>query len=587
VRTTRDETELGPVVGFTLLAEVGEGAVGRARAVHATLSRDMPWIESAEITIGSTTLLCSSRGAAALFVDPAGDHWLMCGTPYAFAGWTTLMAELSGGAGDEPAIEGRWVVVRISSDGREWTCWQDWGRSIVVYHVEHARGGVLGNIEPAAVAAAALGVDHVSRRGLVELLVLGHFVGSDTLYAPMSVLPPRSATRLREGRIAGNQRFETVVGSYDGHALSFEQALQRLRGMTVEAIRRAATPPPDGGFVLPLSAGMDARLIATVFADAEVPLEALTYGPPHFAEVALAEEIARVTGHPWRRVDVGDRHLAECKEPWFRWFGSSLHLHGTYHYPLLNALERHDACFLTGWLGNSNGGGEHPSPVLFDASKRLEQRLRGYGEYWPVEEVGRLVGFDPRPHLDEIEDILLEQVKSVADWPHYEQMNMLDLWNRQSRFVYFQTEMFGWYAEERSPFMDRRYSTFCMSLPSHLKWKRRLQIEMLDRYWPEVAAVEGSYRVERGIVGGQWHRVRYHLAKRTRGRLQSCFGTTWYADLMGDAVVEALGDPGERELMGREHPLFSASEVRRAVELAASGRHLACTRYLALRAAWV
>jgi hypothetical protein len=86
--------------------------------------------------------------------------------------------------------------------------------------------------------------------------------------------------------------------------------------------------------------------------------------------------------------------------------------------------------------------------------------------------------------------------------------------------------MYSYFGIDRSPFMHRDYARFCMSLPAELLHKRRLQIEMLEEYWPASSKIGGTFRLPRGMKR-IWHSARYHIAEVLPRSLRPLVGVTW------------------------------------------------------------
>jgi hypothetical protein len=99
------------------------------------------------------------------------------------------------------------------------------------------------------------------------------------------------------------------------------------------------------------------------------------------------------------------------------------------------------------------------------------------------------------------------------------------MWNRQARYTSYQPTMYSYYGLERSPFMNRDYARFCLSLPPELLRKRKLQIEMLEKYWPKQFAIGGTSMPLSGLKR-KWHGLRYRVAERLPWRIRPIMGVT-------------------------------------------------------------
>jgi len=140
-----------------------------------------------------------------------------------------------------------------------------------------------------------------------------------------------------------------------------------------------------------------------------------------------------------------------------------------------------------------------------------------------------------------MESLLQEQVSIVPDWPEYQKMNALDMWNHQARFIFYQPTMYNYFGFESSPFMHRDYARFCMSLSDDLLKGRKLQIEMLDRYWPHLARISGTFLPRRGF-DRQWHGGRSIMANWLPKVLRPLMGATSVNKMGIDCVVSTEWD---------------------------------------------
>lgn len=72
--------------------------------------------------------------------------------------------------------------------------WNDWCGSIPVFHTSTHGVSIASSLEPPVVSAAGFTSENFSRRGIVEMLVHGHFLGTDTLFTEMQTLLPDSVS---------------------------------------------------------------------------------------------------------------------------------------------------------------------------------------------------------------------------------------------------------------------------------------------------------------------------------------------------------------------------------------------------------
>lgn len=148
--------------------------------------RYFPWLHQQVLDIGASAITTWSHHEPreAVYGSEDGSVFVLVGSPMNQVSWADATNRLArqGDDGFELPWEGRCVLLRISPDGREWTVWNDWVGALPVFHAPLHDGGVASSIEPIVAEAADFRTYHFLLRGIVEMLVHGHFLGTDTLY---------------------------------------------------------------------------------------------------------------------------------------------------------------------------------------------------------------------------------------------------------------------------------------------------------------------------------------------------------------------------------------------------------------------
>lgn len=501
-------------------------ALVRWHDVHKAILSRFPWLLSEEFELGCTRIRIWSHHTPGDCANTAkkGEHCFLIGSPANRCSWELLIDSPATELDRALQLEGRWALLRVDADGERWFLCNDWAGAVPIFFAPTENGGVMSSLEPVVTNVAGLTPRHFSKRGLVELLLLGHFLSTDTLYEPMQVLPPDSFGIWNQGKVQKLRRLWSVRPS-EAPKMGREVIVTRLHELTVECISQSLCTEERAPVLVTLSSGMDSRLIAYAAAESGFPVEAYTYGPQGWTEPYYGRKIAKSLGIPWQRVPLGVDYLKDYTGRWLQWFGSSLHTHGMYQFPFLEQIKGRRGVIPNGFYGNNMAGGDHPNDCLFQPRKGLFERYCGYGTYWDRESLAQLLDFDPNPYFSEMEALLQEQIRLVQDWPEYQQMNCIDMWNRQARYASYQPAMYSYYGLERSPFMQRDYARFCMSLPAELLRKRKLQIEMLKRYRPAEFAIGGSFRPRKGFER-KWHGLRYRIADKLPAGLRPILGVT-------------------------------------------------------------
>jgi hypothetical protein len=532
---------LRPLVGFSIARGLSTYQLQRWDKAHEAVFTLFPHLHHSELTIGASVLCVWSHFDPNISITKTqgGDVLILAGSPLNNCDSRQLESLLCNppvfANSTRLPLEGRVLVARISTDGKEWQLWNDWVGSIPVFLSKLDTVELISTLEPVALCGTDLSSSHLNRRGLVELLLLGQFIGSDTLYKPMTTLEPDSHLLWKMGEVSQRVYLQSIkserLDSSIKNSLIAEKLYEITRQVVIQSLNNQSVP-----ISLPLSSGMDSRLIACIAAEAKLPVEAYTYGPLEWAEVQDAHDVAKVLGIPWHHIELDTSYLATFIRPWLTLFGSSLHAHGMYQFPYVMGQMNKGTLIPNGFLGNNMAGGNHPNDCMFDHDKGLLERYCGYGTFWGCESLPSLLDFDPTPYYEEIEALLQAQVLTVAHWSDYQQMNFIDMWNRQARWISYQPVMYGYAGFECSPFMHRDYASFCMSLSSDLLVKRKLQIEMLTRYWPIAGRVKSTFVPLTGWER-KWHGIRYMVASKLPKSLRPLLGSTYVNNMALDCVA--------------------------------------------------
>jgi len=94
--------------------------------------------------------------------------------------------------------------------------------------------------------------------------------------------------------------------------------------------------------------------------------------------------------------------------------------------------------------------------------------------------------------LEEISAQLRNQIETVPGaW--FQKLMFLDFWNRQRLFIFYQPMMYDYWRGVATPYMNQEYARFCLSLPRLALEDRRLEKEMMRKYYPRLAEIPGTY----------------------------------------------------------------------------------------------
>lgn len=424
-----------------------------------------------------------------------GSLLLLVGSPVGDFSWSNI-EEMLHRASYHSAFEipwdGRAVIFKISPDGNQWTLWNDWLGSIPVFHTRMRQGRIASTLEPVVVAGAGLSPDNFFIPALVCLLIHGHFLGDWTLYKDMKVIPPDCIGEWDEEGFHW-QQYNTVKASDDRWETGWDELVDEMYTLSRQAI--AQVLQTQSAWILPLSSGLDSRLIAAVAAELGVKCNTYTWGSSYTSDVIYAKQIANALGLPWKRVDLGTEYLAKYAQLWADLFGSAMHFHGMYQMPFLDSLKTElSGPIVSGFIGDGNAGySVRFSSELHSSNSRSYQTCPDGYLHWLVKDIPGLMRIQTNEALDEIASEINRSINAVPG-PWFQRLRFLSFWGRQRHFTYFQSMLSDYWRGVGTPFLNRDYARFCLSLPRCVLDDRRLLGEVFKRYYPKVVAIPGSYK---------------------------------------------------------------------------------------------
>jgi hypothetical protein len=258
-------------------------------------------------------------------------------------------------------------------------------------------------------------------------------------------------------------------------------------------------------WILPLSSGLDSRLIAAVGADLGVNLHAYAWGKPESTDVVYSRQIARTLGYPWKHVDLPSDFLVKYTPQWADMLGSSMHFHGMYQMSFLDALNSEPVgSLVSGYAGDVLSGS---SLMQYDSGNVIYKK--DWYMHWDINEAKALLKAPLDDALQEITEEVKKQTESIPG-ARFTKALLFELWSRQRLFTSFQSTLSSYWRGIATPFLNRDYARFCMSLPKAVHEDRRLLGDVFRRYYGRLAVIPGTYANEPFILTGKYllkHRI--------------------------------------------------------------------------------
>ncbi|NTU55210.1 MAG: hypothetical protein HGA79_03060, partial [Anaerolineales bacterium] len=497
---------MGSIVGFSLFSSLESHDAKRLLVSQEQALSYFKNLERKSILLGLTRLEVwgHSDVSERLHTLPDGSLLALVGSPHGAINWLTVQETLSKNertADFELPWDGRVILLRVSADGGRWTMWNDWVGSIPVFHAEIGRGRVASTLEPVVVASAGYTSDDFFLPAVVSLLINGHYLSDWTLYKGMKVLPPDSLAEWDEKGFRVNPLW-TVEPSQSRWEAGWDDLVDEMHELSRQAVRQALSSHPK--WILPLSSGLDSRLIAGVAAEAGADAHAYAWGAPHTTDVVYSQKIARALGFPWKRIDLPKDFLKKYTPHWADWFGSAMHFHGMYQMAFLDEIQsERPGPIISGFVGDLLAGDSAKDLDGVHKGRRSYQLEGDWYCHWTADEVRSHAKFPIDEALEANADELKRQADSLPG-AFYQRMQLLELRNRQRHFTSFQSTLSDYWRGVANPFMSRAYARFCLSIPRMALDDRRLLSGVFRRYYGRLAVIPGTYARDPFILTGKY-----------------------------------------------------------------------------------
>jgi hypothetical protein len=538
---------MGTIVGFSLYTNLEEEAVKKLRASSRKALSIFGHLECKELALGASQLIVwgHEKIFERIHTMPDGSSLVLIGSPHERVNWLDVQDKILSGRFSLP-WDGRVILLRIRSDGNHWTLWNDWLGSIPAYHAKVGRGRIVSTLEPVTVAAAGYTPNDFFLPGLVSLLLNGHFISDWTLYKGMNIIPPDSEMEWGENGFRA-KRLWTVEPSQSRWESSWDDLADEMHELSHKAISDALKMQPR--WILPLSSGLDSRLIAGVAADVGAEVYTYVWGESNTTDVIFSHRIARVLGLPWKHIHLPKNFLTEHTPGWADWFGSGMHFHGMYQMAFNECIKSEvSGPFLSGFVGDVLAGDAVVDLLQVHSSKSYRVESEWYSS-WTPELLKSVVKFPLEEALETNAQTIKEQIESFPGVP-FQKIQYLELWNRQRFFTSFQSILADYWRGVATPYMNRDYARFCLSIPLLALDNRQLLSRVFRRYYGKLAVIPGTYAKEPFIITG-----RYLLLRRIAKLLSPMFH---WGQLKGFRDVQLRMDVESIQSTGRDAlwPLF-------------------------------
>lgn len=353
-------------------------------------------------------------------------------------------------------------------------------------------------------ARLSLGRSDINTASAQDIAIAGYIIGRDTLYKPVKTLSPGEVAVFRAANttrpvISCYALYRPWLGNTDKRDEKYWR--KDLKEVTLEILHKLVNRAGGRQLLLPLSAGLDSRLIASGLKHLGYRnVQCFSYGQPGNHEANAAKQIAERLGYCWHFLPTSTTEIRRCRQSkdFSRYYTLADNLFATPAeqdvFTIMN-LYRHSWVDPDGIIVNGQSGdyisGKHIPDVLngnlsSDQNQRdaiiMTEMVNKHFDLWQDLRTEKNLSRIKRNIWDQFQefDAPIEDPNQASAL--YEFSEFL---NRQSRFVLGNQrsyEVFGW--DWHLPLWDRDYLEFWQSVPRHLKFDQRLYREMLvEQNW--------------------------------------------------------------------------------------------------------
>jgi asparagine synthase (glutamine-hydrolysing) len=392
-------------------------------------------------------------------------------------------------------LNGHFLLIVRDTATREWHFWTDRFGTIHGYLSGSSRVSAFGTFSPSVSSVGS--ARRLDWAGLTGFFAFGFFPQDRTFFDDVKILPPASHTVISDdGKLCGQSRYWQWWHRPD-ESRSYDETVAQFAAIFEEVVREQTE---TGNIAIPISGGLDSRsavaALDTERSDYPDRFWAYSYGyGADSVETRIASEIAKTRRLPFEEFEIDD-YLFNGIERVLGCVEGFQDITQSRQASITERIQKKAEYVLAAhwgdvWLddmgfedsGSSNSG---------DLESHTLAKISKQGNRWLVDNISR-------PHLNgENPTELLKSLcakgfadKEIEDADFRIKAFKTDQWS--FRWTIASLRMFHGGGFPRLPFYDTRIADFFCSVPTRFLRGRRLQIDYLKRFAPDLARVKWQY----------------------------------------------------------------------------------------------
>ncbi len=336
----------------------------------------------------------------------------------------------------------------------------------------------------------------INENAKLEISMSGFTVGSKTLFKNLYSLKAGEIVILQNNSYEYLQYYK-----YFGELIKkcFSEHLEELSEVTLKIFKKMLKQIGDRQIVIPLSAGNDSRLVASILKHLGAKnVKCYSYGTPGNFEAKIAKLISEKLDYEWKFIPLS--HKSEKKFYISKDYKDYLDFGETYcSVPYIQSLStikylkdmnwiNQDAVFINGNSGDFISGGHikiknkddyQIKDILLRKENILSQLIEKHFSLWVYLKNDNNLKNLKTNLWNEIQKCCGDFQTTTNDHLLFEYSELID---RQSKYVITGQKVFEYYKHEwRLPLWDDEYLFFWQKVPLEFKLKQKLFIEMLKK----------------------------------------------------------------------------------------------------------
>lgn len=432
------------------------------------------------------------RGSPASLVRTSDWAAWLIGELYGISNPAQAVIDMLKGQAPADGLNGHFLLVALDKRAGELHVWTGRHATLHAYLATDGARTAVGSFMPAV--AAATGRVDLDWEGLTSFFGFGFFAADRTHFTGVRILRPATHYRFDgRGRLLAEERYWRWHHAPDV-SRSYDETVEEFAGLFASVMRDMVV---GGRIAFPISGGLDSRSTIATIPAGHSDLSrfwSFSYGYGHDSiETEIAGRVAAARSLPYTQFTIEpylfdrlDQILGAVEGFQDVTMARQAAITDAIHCNADRVIAAHwGDVFLDDMGLTAYPPGSMAQDQLVD--KVLAKFCKPYGRLLDILCRPRLGGSNPEQVLRGFISDEMNRLKVIAEPDFFVKAFKTEQWS--ARWTTASIRMYQAGAFPRLPFYDTRISDFFSTVPTEFVAGRRLQIDYLKRYAPDLAAV--------------------------------------------------------------------------------------------------